>query len=298
MSDYPVGPDWWQASDGRWYPPQTRPQQPLQPPAPQGGYAGYQQYQPTQPMPPAAPPPKSKAPLVVALVVVVALIAGAVGFLLIRDGDDGEAADDATTTTEDENTTTTTEAPAGDLDIDVPDGFEPVVNEDEGFAIAVPDDWQEFDLTDESLDQIIEDVVETNPELGPTLQPAAGLLASGGVLLALGPTETAFTPNVNILRIRGTNDVNELEPLAQSELARVGATNVDTEVIDIPAGESLRAEYDLTVNDINGQPVDAHGVQYHVAGAGFMWTITFSTDDIALDADTFDEMIDSFTVPD
>jgi hypothetical protein len=39
MSDAPAGPGWWQASDGKWYPPETRPQWPPVPdatPAPDG----------------------------------------------------------------------------------------------------------------------------------------------------------------------------------------------------------------------------------------------------------------------
>lgn len=45
MSEYSQGPGWWQASDGKWYPPQSHPSQ---------------QTQPTQPPPPqpfSAPPP-------------------------------------------------------------------------------------------------------------------------------------------------------------------------------------------------------------------------------------------------
>lgn len=38
MSDSPQGPDWWQASDYKWYPPQPQPGSPQQ--------WGYQQYTP------------------------------------------------------------------------------------------------------------------------------------------------------------------------------------------------------------------------------------------------------------
>lgn len=47
MSDTPNGPGWWQASDGRWYPPESHPsnQPPLRPPSPPGtpvtGQPGY-----------------------------------------------------------------------------------------------------------------------------------------------------------------------------------------------------------------------------------------------------------------
>lgn len=35
MSDTPMGPNWWQASDGRWYPPEARPGVAMPPPPPQ-----------------------------------------------------------------------------------------------------------------------------------------------------------------------------------------------------------------------------------------------------------------------
>src|SRR5688500_18582318 len=46
MSDTPQGPGWWQASDGKFYPPQPQ----TQPPPPPMGVG------PTGPMPPMPPP--------------------------------------------------------------------------------------------------------------------------------------------------------------------------------------------------------------------------------------------------
>lgn len=40
MSDVSQGPGWWQASDGRWYPPEQAPGAQLPPPAPQAGPHG------------------------------------------------------------------------------------------------------------------------------------------------------------------------------------------------------------------------------------------------------------------
>jgi hypothetical protein len=101
MSDQSQGPGWWQASDGKWYPPEQAPAAP--PPAtqqmatPPGG--------PGAP-PPGAPPgvmPGGPAPYVtppaggggsntgkiVAIVVVLALIAGGVAFALTRSSGGG-----------------------------------------------------------------------------------------------------------------------------------------------------------------------------------------------------------------
>ena len=59
MSDFQQGADWWQASDGKWYPPQQQPQQ-----QPQGAYSApsHQQYA-------AGPPPKKGSGTKTALIV-------------------------------------------------------------------------------------------------------------------------------------------------------------------------------------------------------------------------------------
>ncbi|MGH8572215.1 MAG: hypothetical protein ACREX8_06525 [Gammaproteobacteria bacterium] len=94
MSETPLGPGWWQASDGRWYPPETHPayrppaqgpgqpfaqgpRQPLAPGPEQPLVPGFGQ--PTmQGPPPMQPAPKSGVPkgLIIAGVIVVALLVG------------------------------------------------------------------------------------------------------------------------------------------------------------------------------------------------------------------------------
>ncbi len=68
MSDYPTGPGWWQASDDRWYPPESHPD--YRPPAPPVT-AGISEFEPprieqryptpVQP-PPGSPPPAGPVP--------------------------------------------------------------------------------------------------------------------------------------------------------------------------------------------------------------------------------------------
>jgi hypothetical protein len=89
MSQQPQGPGWWQASDGRWYPPQPQ-QYPPQPPYQQNQPQYQPQYQPqNQPQyqqqfgpGPTAPPPRrssNRGCLIAAVVVGVLLLAG-IGF--------------------------------------------------------------------------------------------------------------------------------------------------------------------------------------------------------------------------
>lgn len=127
MSETPAGPGWWQASDGRWYPPEShpsaRPAPPPPPPAaptafppaagyppgggspPGGGYPPGGSYPPggAYPTPgayPPGPPKKSRKGLLVAfLVLVVAAMLGAAGALvivLVNDDEDEPTGDPVT----------------------------------------------------------------------------------------------------------------------------------------------------------------------------------------------------------
>ena len=77
MSEQSQGPGWWQASDGKWYPPEqasaVEPTAPLEAPPPVavggGGAAG------------------NNVPKIIAIVIAVVLIAGVAAFALTRNGD-------------------------------------------------------------------------------------------------------------------------------------------------------------------------------------------------------------------
>jgi hypothetical protein len=93
MSDQSQGPGWWQASDGKWYPPEQAPA--ATPPATEqlGGPAIPPAVPPVGPTPMYAPAAAggggSNTGKIVAIVIVLALIAGGVAFALTRDSGGG-----------------------------------------------------------------------------------------------------------------------------------------------------------------------------------------------------------------
>lgn len=125
MSDTPQGPDWWQASDDKWYPP-PRPDMPgntmAYPAAPPtaplgpGGPAGpYAPAGPPTPSPyggvPAVPPPgpggQNRTPLFIALGVLMA-VAAVVVIFAVASGDDDDDPQASPDTTEPEDSPITT----------------------------------------------------------------------------------------------------------------------------------------------------------------------------------------------
>lgn len=102
MSDQPLGAGWWQASDGRWYPPEQHPnaqQLPPPPPVPQTAApraAGSTWGVPSSPLQQAAPPQRSQgrgALLAVVLVLLLLLVGGCTVLAAVMSArDQGRAA--------------------------------------------------------------------------------------------------------------------------------------------------------------------------------------------------------------
>jgi hypothetical protein len=257
-------------------------------------------------MPGGQPPPqksKSKGPLIAALVGAAVLIALIVGIALVAGGgDDDETTIDITTTIEDDADDPTTtiddedDGSGSDLDLEVPAGFIPFVSEEEGFAMALPETWEEFDLSDPDAIAALDDFAANNPAFGPVLDQAEQMLASGGVLFAFDPSQVEFAPNVNVLSFPGEAPIDELEQSVEGQLEPLGATNITTQIVDTDWGEGLVVEYDITITGPDGSPVDAHGIQFQLPASGSTWAVTMTTNDISRDGETFATMLDSVVV--
>jgi hypothetical protein len=74
MSDWAYGPGWWQASDGKWYPPESHPNAQLPPPPPAGQYGR------------EPPRPSQRRYVVLSIVGVIALAAILIVVLLVSLG--------------------------------------------------------------------------------------------------------------------------------------------------------------------------------------------------------------------
>lgn len=296
MSDQQQGSGWWQASDGKWYPPEsapgaepTVPTQPV-PPAPT--------WQPTQtwatpgPLPPSGPsqPTKSKAPLLAAAaVVVLALLVG--GFFLLKDDDKDDDASTSNTTEQTDTTDGGTDTTEGGGEGDLPDGFE--VLEGDGVSIAAPEGWQvigaeDFDMTSEELAQAFPDAPEGMIDQG--LQ----LFQQGAVLVAFDLGGGDFSPNVNVIDIPGEAPLDVIESQAVGQLDQVGGDIKDSGTVNVPLGEALRILYTLDVALPDGSSLPAQGVQYYLPVDGHTYIVTVSTGG---DADELgSQMIDTFQV--
>jgi hypothetical protein len=269
MSEHQQGPGWWQASDGRWYPPDQAP--PVPPPE-------------TWAPAPGGPAPRSGlstgaviAIVIAAVVVVLVLVGGAVA--LVGTGSVSSSSDDADAPAD---------GPVSTADpVDAPEGFRSVAGD--GVAIAVPDRW--LSVTTDDLEVSEDELAEQFPDADPAmLDEFSSLFAQGAVLVAADPQpEDGFGSNVNILFAPGSGSFDEIEPAVADQLATVGGEVSATREVDLPAGPALRVEYTI------GDPDDRlEGTQYYVRSATGFYVVSVTAASGA--GALADQMMETFSI--
>ena len=277
MSDARQAPDWWQASDGKWYPPE---QAPPVPPASEWAPTA------TPPVPPTSSGSSgNKVPLIIAGVVGVFVLL-ALGLVLLSGGDDDDE-DSTTTTVEDTETTRDEGSDAGD----VPDGY--AMLEGDGVSLAAPEGWElvaaeDLALGGDDFSNAFPDAPEGMVEQG------LGLFENGAVLVAFDFSGEQFADNVNVVEIPGEAPLDEIEGPATQQLSSLGGEVVDSGTVEVASGEALRIEYTLAVALPDGSSVPAEGVQYYMPIDGNTYIVTVSAGSGA--ADLADAMIETFSV--
>ncbi|CAN5621722.1 hypothetical protein BH20ACT2_BH20ACT2_08090 [soil metagenome] len=295
MSEQSQGPGWWQASDGRWYPPELAPPGYVEPTQPHPRPTDFAPYQAVH-LPdgaPGGPPPggsregagRNKVLGVLgALVVLIALIVGAV--VLLGD-DDEEATDDSSTTSEPStDDPVVTEPGEGELEApEVPEGFRLVEGSDGDWAVGIPEGWQDADLASEDLDAIQNSLGANNPQLSEQIEASKAVLEDSGVLFALAPPDPATgvsSDNLNIIRLPFTGG-GELPPglevQTRSQLETIGVQDATFETVELRAGEALRGDYILPVNAPDGSVIYLRTVRFFLAAPESAWVLSFSSTD-------------------
>jgi len=269
MSDQSQGPGWWQASDGKWYPPE-------QAPTTRSGLG--------------------TAPIIAIVVGAVALIAGVVFFATKDDGTKKNAA--VTESSSSNSSNSSSRSSSGAPQITAPSGFTVFSNDADRFAIDVPDRLQVIDLSANDLDQVLQQLSDNNPQLAKLAPQIKQVFQNGGKLFAIDTTSDAggFNDNLNIIATTGRVDVTSAatKSQAESQLSTVGATNVSFDTLSANGRKLLVSSYQTSVNSPDGTSIPFFGRQAIVSAAGKVWFITYST--ATDDAATFTTLAESFDV--
>jgi hypothetical protein len=186
---------------------------------------------------------------------------------------------------------------SGAPQISAPAGFTAFSNDADQFGIAIPDRLRVIDLTSADLDQVLQQLSDSNPKLAELAPQIKQVFQNGGKLFAIDTGSSGdFNDNLNIIATPGSVDVTSpaTRSQAQSQLSTIGATNAVFDTVDTPAGKALTSSYTATVNSADGTPITFAGRQAIVSARGKLWFITYSTS--ADDPETFQTMLESFDV--
>ncbi len=179
----------------------------------------------------------------------------------------------------------------------VPEGFTVVDRTSDGFVIALPPGWQNFDLTSADVDAIVKAATEANPNLqGDVGNAVKKLVDEGGLLYASDTSNPGkFLTNVNLIKVTGvTSGLGLLQQQAQTQLTAAGATNVSSTQVSLPAGDAVRTTYTVPVTLTDGTKAEIAGLQVYFLTQGNLYVLTFSTDQPDKYSKTFDQVIATF----
>jgi hypothetical protein len=209
--------------------------------------------------------------------------------------------EDATTTTttaaDRSRTATTTEATttteAQRPEVEVPEGWQLI--EGDGVLMGVPESWTALDLEEGDLEELLDEIIEANPDLDSALTgQVRGLIGRGAVLFAVDFGLTDYADNANVIRVpgRAPSDPAMLESTATAGIGMLGGEVIGTRTVSLPAGEALRVEYEVPFGMPDGTSIDVRGVQHYIlADASYVLTVSQSTPDVG---DLADQIADTF----
>jgi hypothetical protein len=160
----------------------------------------------------------------------------------------------------------------------VPGASQPIVTGSRPISMTLLPNWTKVELTDAGLRAVLTSVATSNPLLAKTL---TDLLQSGAylhfALYAIGYDGGLYIGNVNVSEapVPGL-DLDGLGPVLESQLTSLGASNLVTTHVALPAGPGLRLTYTLTVSPGSGAPVTVDGRLFVFIVDSVTYDVTFS----------------------
>ena len=184
-------------------------------------------------------------------------------------------------------TTTTSRPPA----IEIPEGFEIFDRADEGYVIALPDEWIVLDLRAENYEELLEPFRARLPQTVFDQIPA--MAAAGISLLALDgfSSDPLFAANVNVAALPRlpVDDFETWEQNLPQTMEDLGAVIRSMERIQLPGGEALYTEFELPFGE-----VVILGRQYIVFTESTKYVISLADTLDGVEGDTLNIIISTF----
>lgn len=235
----------------------------------------------------AALPARAKGALALAVVLAVALVAWLAVAALGGDGaGPGESAGDP-----DPAMPSTTLATGG-VEVDAPEGWQPIPVPDLGVGVAVPPAWEAALLSPEGLATL----ANASPAVPDLVDNAHAAAAAGGLVYAAGEDAGGGISDLVVRAAPGTGvtDVAGLAAYAEDLAAETGRTDPQVEVVDDAGRPTVRLRF-----RVGGDGAVAEGTETLVVGPNdIVWSLVVTTDDPAIHDDLVGAVTGTLTFAD
>ncbi|MFN2503101.1 MAG: hypothetical protein ABR540_02510 [Acidimicrobiales bacterium] len=179
----------------------------------------------------------------------------------------------------------------------VPEGWRTVGGPGEGYTIALPPEWSDLPLSDPSVDDAMQEMLQANPQLEDVITTQVrNVLDSGGKLFAFADSG-AGAVNINLIVVpSGGASLKQVSSEIPVQLADVGAKDIQVENVVLPAGRALKMSFYQSLNAPNGEAFRVEQRQYVVVQGREVFVLTLSTPDMASDGEVLDAIAHTLTV--
>ncbi|HET9610645.1 MAG TPA: hypothetical protein VFP06_13640 [Acidimicrobiales bacterium] len=239
----------------------------------------------------AALPARARAALGLAVVLAVFLVAWAA---VAAFGDGGGDTDDAAGDPAGDADTAmpTTTLATGGVDVDAPDGWQPIPLPELGVGLAVPPGWEAVLLSPEGLATL----ANASPAVPDFVDSAHAAARAGGLLYAAGEDAAGGISDVVLRAAPGTGvtDAAGLASYAEDLAAEAGRTDPEVEPVDGAAQPTVRLRF-----QVGGDGESAEGTETFVLGPeGIVWSLVVTTDDPEIHDDLVADIAGTLTFAD
>ncbi len=195
-------------------------------------------------------------------------------------------------------------SPSGIVTSTLDSGWTLYTKEVDGFAIALPPDWLQFDFDPKTIDAALQRVQKQNPELGKLLTEQARQATATGIKLlaydlsSTGKT-TGFTVNMSVARADmpypHSLDTIVSMIVEQSEKMSTVVKPIKTEHVSLEAGDAQRIQVTQKVN-VGGKSMTLTSTEYMLIGGESLYLVTLTTPPDLLNKydPTFKQIAESF----
>ena len=153
----------------------------------------------------------------------------------------------------------------------------------EGFALALPPTWRQFDMNPATFEAKFQEALKQNPQLEAMLGNLRQQIAAGIKFFGIDEPsmKTGFATNVNVLRLPvppGTTlDTAVADTLMQMESLATVTKPIAHERVKLAAGECERLRCKMTMQMPTGQAVAIASTQFILVKGNDVYVLTLTT---------------------